>query len=312
MDAKVSKDLLRAVRQIEVRTRRLVNENFAGEYHALFKGQGIEFDEVRAYQPGDDVRLIDWNVTARTGEPFVKRFVEERELTVMVAVDASASGYFGTQGRFKQELAAEVASVLAFSAIANNDKVGLLIFTDRIERYIAPRKGRRHVLRLVREVLALDPAGRGTDIGLALNRLNQTLKRRAVIFLLSDFLLPTPPAALSPPISQPVSQPLAQLLAATNRHHDLAPLVVTDAREAGWPNVGLVTVEDLETGREMVVDSGSARWRAAFAARATARIAARNQLFRQARVDYVELQTGQAYVLPLMNFFKARARLRRR
>lgn len=299
-----TKELMRAVRQIELRTRRLVNESFAGEYHAVFKGHGIEFDEVRAYQPGDDVRLIDWNVTARTGEPFVKRFVEERELTVMLAVDASASGYFGTADRFKQELAAELASVLAFSAIANNDKVGLLVFTDQIERYIAPRKGRRHVLRLVRELLALEPAGRGTDIALALNRLNQMLKRRAVIFLLSDFLQPIAP--------ETSAQPLAQTLTVTNRRHDLAPLVVTDAREFAWPNVGLVTVEDVETGRQLMVDSGSARWREAFAAHATARIEARNRLFRQARIDFVELQTGEAYVQPLMNFFKARERLLRR
>lgn len=304
MEAELTRELIRAVRQIEIRTRRLVNESFAGEYHAVFKGQGIEFEEVRAYQPGDDVRLIDWNVTARSDEPFVKRFVEERELTVMLAFDASASGKFGTQGRFKQALAAELASVLAFSAIANNDKVGLLVFTDQVERYIAPRKGRRHVLRLVRELLALEPVGQGTDITLALNQLNQTLKHRSVIFLFSDFLLPTAELART--------EPLARTLAATNQRHDLAPIVVTDVRETQWPDIGLVMLEDVESGAQVMVDSGSTKWRAAFAARAAAHSQRRNALFAQARIAYVDLQTGEDYVKPLMRFFKARERLTQR
>ena len=206
-------ELMRTIRRIEIRTRHLVNENFAGEYQAVFKGRGMEFDEVRQYQPGDEVRSIDWNVTARTGELFVKRYVEERELTVMLAVDASSSGQFGTQDRLKRELATELGAVLAFTAITNNDRVGLLVFTDQIECHIPPRKGRRHVLRLIRELLAFEPGARGTDLTLALDRLNHTLKRRAIIFLISDFLLP---------FEQPDAQTsYERTLRVTNRRHDL-------------------------------------------------------------------------------------------
>ena len=183
-------ELIKTIRRIEIRTRHLVNDSFAGEYQAIFKGRGMEFDEVRPYQPGDEVRTIDWNVTARMNEPYVKRYVEERELTVMLAVDASASGTFGTQGRFRRELAAELGAVLAFSAITNNDKVGLIVFTDRVELHIPPRKGQRHVLRLTRDLLAFKPEGKGTDITQVLDHLNHTLKHRTIIFLISDFLTP--------------------------------------------------------------------------------------------------------------------------
>ena len=252
----LSPELIRAVRHIEIRTRHLVNDSFAGEYHAIFKGRGMEFDEVREYQPGDDVRTIDWNVTARMGHPFVKRYVEERELTVMLAFDASASGSFGTKDRFKRELAAELGAVLAFSAITNNDKVGLLAFTDEIELHIPPRKGRRHVLRLIRDLLAFEPHGRGTDIVGGLDRLNHTLKRRAIVFLVSDMLQSDEDGP---------TDALERALLATNRRHDLVAVTIADPRETAWPDVGLVSLEDAESGARMWVDSASPAWREAFA-----------------------------------------------
>jgi uncharacterized protein (DUF58 family) len=296
-------ELIRTVRRIEIRTRHLVNDSFAGEYQAIFKGRGMEFDEVRQYQPGDEVRTIDWNVTARTGIPFVKRYVEERELTVMLAFDASGSGDFGTAGRFKREIAAELGAVLAFSAITNNDKVGLLAFTDRIELHIPPRKGRRHVLRLIRELLAFESEGRGTDIALGLDRLNRVLKRRAIIFLISDFMLPTPT--------------LSQLehacgLSVTNRRHDLVAITVTDPREMAWPAVGLVALEDAETQDMTWVDSSDSVWRAAFAQRSAARREARAAAFARAQVDCIDVTVGDDYVGPLLAFFELRARRIRR
>jgi uncharacterized protein (DUF58 family) len=295
----LSSDLIQKIRRIEIRTRHLVNDSFAGEYHAIFKGRGMEFDEVRAYMPGDEVRTIDWNVTARMGEPFVKRYVEERELTVMLAVDASASGLFGTAERFKRELAAELGAVLAFSAITNNDKVGLITFTDQVELHIMPRKGRRHVLRLIRDLLAFEPEGHGTDIPLALDRLNHTLKRRVIIFLISDFL-------------QPHTQAYERALLVTNRRHDLVAVTVTDPRENTWPDVGLVALQDAETGQRLWVDSGSRAWRAAFAQQAAARREARDAAFIRAQVDHIDVQAGEDYVDPLLAFFKARAQRWRR
>jgi uncharacterized protein (DUF58 family) len=299
----LSAELIRKIRRIEIRTRHLVNDSFAGEYHAIFKGRGMEFDEVRQYQPGDDVRSIDWNVTARLGEPFVKRYVEERELTVMLAFDASASGLFGTAERLKRELAAELAAVLAFSAITNKDKVGLLIFTDQVELHIPPRKGRQHVLRLVRDLLAFQPSRRGTDIRQALERLNHTLKRRAIIFLVSDFLLPdNQPDALDA---------YRRTLVVTNRRHDLVALAIGDPCEIVWPDVGLIALEDAETGGRVWVDSGSPAWRAAFARQAEERRAARDAAFARARVDRIDVTAGEDYVEPLLAFFQARARRRR-
>jgi uncharacterized protein (DUF58 family) len=292
-------ELIRTIRRIEIRTRHLVNDSFAGEYQAIFKGRGMEFDEVRQYQPGDEVRTIDWNVTARMGEPFVKRYVEERELTVMLAFDASASGHFGTAGRLKREIAAELGAVLAFSAISNNDKVGLLAFTDRIELHIPPRKGRRHVLRLIRDLLAFEPTGRGTDVALALDRLNHVLKRRAIIFLISDFLVPIPGG-------------YEQALLVTNRRHDLVAVSLTDPREITWPAVGLVALEDAETGAQLWVDSGDSGWREAFARQAAARQAARDAVLTRAQVDRIDVTVGQDYVGPLLAFFEMRARRWRR
>ena len=300
----LSSDLIRTIRRIEIHTRHLVNDSFAGEYQAIFKGRGMEFDEVREYQPGDEVRSIDWNVTARMGKPFVKRYVEERELTVMLAFDASASGLFGTAERFKRALAAELGAVLAFSAITNNDKVGLLAFTDQVELHIPPRKGRRHVLRLIRDLLAFEPARRGTDVTLALDRLNRTLKRRAIIFLISDFLLDYDQAD--------AIKAYERALLVTNRRHDLVAVSITDPRETTWPNAGLVALEDAETGTRLWVDSGDPNWREAFAAQAAARHTARDAAFTRAQVDQIAVTVGEDYVEPLLAFFQARARRWRR
>jgi uncharacterized protein (DUF58 family) len=294
----LSAELIKKIRRIEIRTRRLVNSNFGGEYQAVFKGRGMEFDEVRPYRAGDEVRTIDWNVTARTGELFVKRYVEERELTVMLLVDASASGQFGTINRFKREIAAELAAVLAFSAITNNDKVGLLIFTDEIELFITPRKGRRHVLRLIRDLLAFEPSGRQTNLRLGLETLNHMLKRRSIIFLLSDFL--------SPPDSY------RSILQVSNRRHDVIAVTINDPREQDWPDVGLVALEDAETGQIQWVDTSSRHWRQSFAERVKELQLARERVFRKAKVDRINITTDADYVIPLTNFFEQRARRLRR
>lgn len=291
-------ELIKKIRRIEIRTRRLVNDSFAGEYHAIFKGRGMEFDEVRMYQPGDEVRTIDWNVTARTGEVFVKRYVEERELTVMLVVDASASGYFGTTNRLKREIAAELAAVLAFSAISNNDKVGLLIFTDQVELFISPRKGRRHVLRLIRDLLAFQPSGRGTDLRLALDTVNRVLKRRSIVFLVSDFLA--------------APESYSSVLQVSNRRHDVIAVTLTDPREQEWPGIGLVALEDAETGQVQWVDTGSPQWRAAFVDRVNQLHLDRNRTLRHAKVDRIDITTDAEYVTPLTVFFEKRARRLRR
>jgi uncharacterized protein (DUF58 family) len=291
-------ELMKKVRQIEIRTKRLVNDSFAGEYHSIFKGRGMAFDEVRPYQPGDDVRSIDWNVTARTGEPYVKRYVEERELTVMLLVDASASESFGSAGRFKREVAAELAAVLSFAATTNNDRVGLLIFTDRTELYIPPRKGRKHVLRVVRELLAFEPQHTGTDIKRALDEVNQILKRRSIIFLVSDFL------------ADPDSYRRA--LAITNRRHDVIAVDLHDPLEREWQNVGLLALEDPETGDIVWADTGSGAWRDAFATRVRELEAAKTKVMNEAKVDRVRVRTDVDYTGPLTAFFAARAKRIRR
>jgi uncharacterized protein (DUF58 family) len=291
-------ELIKKIRRIEIRTRHLVSSSFAGEYQAIFKGRGMEFDEVRPYQRGDEVRTIDWNVTARTGELFVKRYVEERELTVMLLVDASASGQFGTINRFKREIAAELAAVLAFSAISNNDKVGLLIFTDQIELFISPRKGRRHVLRLIRDLLAFEPVGHQTNLQLGLETLNHMLKRRSIIFLLSDFL--SPPDAYS------------SILQVSNRRHDIIAVTLSDPREREWPNVGMIALEDAETGQIQWVDTSSRQWRQAFAEHVNELRLTRERIFRKAKVDRIDISTDRDYVIPLTNFFEKRVRRLRR
>ena len=288
----LSNDLMKKIRHIEIRTKRLVTDSFAGEYHSIFKGRGMEFEEVRPYQPGDEVRTIDWNVTARTGEVYVKRYVEERELTVMLVVDASASENFGSVQQFKRELAAELTAVLSFAATTNNDRVGLLIFTDQIELFIPPRKGRKHVLRLIRELLAFQPQGTGTDIKMALEKVNHILKRRSIIFLVSDF------------IADPESYRVA--MATTNRRHDLIAVDLHDPLESEIGNVGLLAIEDPETGEIRWVDTGSKAWRTAFRQRVEHARAGKVRAFRQAAVDHIGIGTDQDYVAPLTAFFQER------
>jgi uncharacterized protein (DUF58 family) len=290
----ITTELISKIRRIEIRTRRLVNDSFAGEYHSVFKGRGMAFDEVRPYQMGDEIRTIDWNVTARTGEPHVKRYVEERELTVMLVVDASASENFGSVNRFKHELAAELTAALSFAATTNNDRVGLLIFTDQIELFIPPRKGRRHVLRLVRELLAFEPQGKGTDIRLALENVNQILKRRSIIFLVSDF------------VADPHSY--RQAMAITNRRHDLIAVDLQDPLETDLADVGLLALEDPETGEIAWADTGSRQWQAAFRKQVAMLEQSKARAFRQSSVDRIDIGTDEDYAGPLTAFFQERAR----
>lgn len=290
----ITTELINKIRRIEIRTRRLVNDSFAGEYHSVFKGRGMAFDEVRPYQIGDEIRTIDWNVTARTGEPHVKRYVEERELTVMLAVDASASENFGSVNRFKRELAAELTAVLSFAATTNNDRVGLLIFTDQIELFIPPRKGRRHVLRLIRELLAFEPQSKGTDIRLALENVNQILKRRSIIFLVSDFM------------ADPGSY--RQAMAITNRRHDLVAVELADPLEASIKNVGLIALEDPETGQIAWVDTGSLSWQKAYKRQIEQLETNKNRIFNHSGVDRINIGTDEDYTTPLTTFFRERSR----
>jgi uncharacterized protein (DUF58 family) len=287
-----STELMNKIRRIEIRTRRLVNESFSGDYHSVFKGRGMEFDEVRPYLPGDEVRTIDWNVTARMGQPFVKQYVEERELTVMLVVDASGSGDFASEGKFKRELAAELASVLSFSATTNKDKVGLLIFTDRVELYIPPRKGRRHVLRLIRELLAFAPEGHGTDIKLALDVVNQILKRRSIVFLVSDF--------------RDDPEQYRQPLFMANRKHDLIAVDLYDPLESEIPDVGILAVEDSESGELVWLDTSDRNWRDHFARRTGMFETAKQRTLAGAGVDRVQIRTDQDYARALTAFFQKR------
>ncbi len=284
-------EILKKVRRIELRTRHLVNTVFSGEYHSVFKGQGMAFSEVREYQVGDDIRSIDWNVTARMGHPFVKVFDEERELTVMLMVDASASGDFGTVSQMKGEIGVEICALLAFSAIQNNDRVGLIIFTDDVEAFIPPKKGKRHVLRVIRELLYFRPNRRGTDIGTALDYLNRINKRKSVVFLVSDFLASGYEAALR----------------VAGRRHDLIAVVLQDPRERELPDVGLVEVEDAETGREMLVDTSDQEFRYLFRQLNDKTEERRDQLFRSIGIDHVHIHTETSYVDALMRFFRKRA-----
>ena len=284
-------DILRKVRRVELRTRHLVNTVFSGEYHSVFKGQGMAFSEVREYMPGDDVRSIDWNVTARVGNPFVKVFDEERELSVMLLVDASASGDFGTVDQMKGEIAVEICALIAFSAIQNNDRVGLMIFTDEVEVYVPPKKGKKHVLRVIRELLYFKPAHRRTDIARTLDTLNRLPLRRSVVFLVSDFRSSEYEAALR----------------VARRKHDLIAVSIRDPREETLPQMGIVELEDAETGEEMLVDTSDPVTRAAFASRAASDREERARLFRSMGLDTIDITTASSYVDPLLHFFKARA-----
>ena len=290
--ARLTTEQLKAVRKIQIRTSHLVTDLFAGQYHSVFKGRGMEFSEVRLYQPGDEIRTIDWNVTARTGVPYVKRYAEERELTVMLLVDASASQYFGSVRQLKSALAAELGALFAFSAITNNDKVGLIIFTDRIELALPPRKGTHHVLRVIREVLSLKPAGKGTDIPAALEHLARVTKRRCVVFVISDFLDPA----------------CRQTLKIAAKRHDVIAVVLNDPREATLPAVGLVELEEAETGERYVVDTNDARVRQAFAKQATAARAERDRMLRASDVDAIVVDTDKPYTQALLRFFRMRER----
>ena len=286
----IPKELLSKIRRIEIRTKRLVNELFSGEYHSTFKGQGMEFEEVRQYEPGDDVRLIDWNVTARMGYPFIKKFREERELSVILLIDASSSGRFGTRERFKNETAAELSAVLAFSAIKNNDKVGLIIFTDRIEKFVPPKKGRAHVLRIIREILFFKPQGTGTNIASALEYFNNVIRRKSVVFLISDFL------------SDGYNKPLQ----IANNKHDIVAIKITDPRETTFEDVGLIELEDTETGEIVVIDTGSLQFRKEFAARAQEDVTGLKKGFGKINLDFINIRTDQSYIEPLVSFFKMR------
>jgi len=298
-----TRELLRRVRRIELRTRRLVDTVFGGEYHSVFRGQGIEFAEVRPYHPGDDVRTIDWNVTARTGTPHVKKHVEERELSVLLAVDMSASEAFGTRERFKAERAAEVAAVLALSAVRNNDRVGLVLFTDSVEHVVPPRKGRRHALRLIRDLLAFRPAGRGTDMAGGLDYAARLLAHRGVLFLVSDFVTEHPGGSATLAAWE-------RSLRIASRRHDVVAVRITDPAENVLPDVGLLALRDPESGRETVVDSSNAAVRNAYAAALAEDGAVRRQLFRRLAVDEIDIATDGPLARPLLAFFRRRERQR--
>ncbi len=315
----IPREILRKIRQIELRTNRLVSETLAGQYHSVFKGQGMNFEEVREYQPGDEVRSIDWNVTARMNHPFVKKFVEERELTLMLVVDASGSGRFGSRDQSKRELAAEIASVLAFSAIRNNDKVGLILFTDHVEKFIPPRKGRKHVLRVIREVLFFEPHRRGTDLNQALEFLLRVTPHRAIAVVISDFI--GSPALtrrggrqLRPQLMllESLAQASFTMLRQANRRHDVVAVQITDPYELELPDLGRLVLEDAETGEIVEVGTGDARKRAAFAQRQARAQTDLIRLFRSAGIDAIQLRTDQPYTITLGKFFETREKRRLR
>lgn len=289
----LSKELIKKIRQIQIRTSHQVTEVMAGEYKSAFRGRGMEFEEVREYQPGDDIRTIDWNVTARMGHPYVKRYVEERELTVMLLVDASSSGTFGSIARSKNEVAAEIAALLAYSAIRSNDRVGLIIFTDQIEKYVPPKKGRSHVLRVIREILYFTKPEHGaTNIGAALEYLRRVCTRRSVVFVISDFL----------------SQDYVGKMRLVARKHDVIPVTITDPRERELPDVGLLELMDAETGERILIDTHDAKVRKAFAYLSVEEQEARTKEFRRMRVKPIDVRTEESYVDTLVRYFKQRER----
>jgi uncharacterized protein (DUF58 family) len=291
----LNRDLLKKVKKIELSTRHLVNEVFGGEYHSVFKGRGMEFAEVREYTPGDDIRTIDWNVSARTGVPFVKLFEEERELTVMILVDASASGAFGTRVQMKRTLAAELSAVLAFSAVKNNDKVGLIIFTDRVEKYIPPRKGRSHVLRVIREVLDHEPENQGTSINTALEFMSRVIRKRAVTFMISDFL----------------DKDYEKSIKQASRKHDMLSFHLQDPWEIELPNLGLIQIHDGETGETSLINTGKSSLRKTYEVKSKERIAKLQAFFKSSGLDYLPIRTDIPYVDSLISFFRKRASRRR-
>lgn len=293
-------DIIKKVRRLEIRTRQLVTDSVTGAYHSSFKGRGMDFEEVREYAIGDDVRTIDWNVSAKMDRPFVKVFREERELTLMLLIDLSASGVFGSVEHSKRERAAEIASVIAFSATLNNDKVGLLLYTDEVEHYIPPKKGRRHVLRTIRDILFFEPKGRGTNHKVALDYLNRVQRRKTVVFLISDFLDNHSPLSTT-------HSPLFNTLSLTNQRHDLVSIALSDPREQTLPNVGLITLEDAETGEMVEVDTSSARTRQRYATLAEERRANFESNMRKKGLDWIEARTDQPYLPALRKLFARRA-----
>jgi uncharacterized protein (DUF58 family) len=287
-----TREILRKIRRLELRTRRLVESSFAGQYQSVFKGRGMNFEEVRPYSPGDEIRAIDWNVTARTGEPFIKKFTEEREMTVMIILDVSASGNFGSVRESKRELAAEVAAILAFSAIHNNDKVGLLLFSDRVELFIPPKKGRHHILRLIREMLYFEPKGRGTDLAGALEYMNKLITRRAVVFVISDFF----------------TGDFTRPLTVSARRHDMVALPIVDPAEEELPDVGVILLEDPETGEQIEVNTSRRAITRNYAELSTLRTKELNSMFGSRGIDMVSLRTDKDYLPVLRNFFDRRGR----
>ena len=285
-------EILKKIRTLEIKTRGLVETAFAGDYHSVFKGRGMNFEDVREYQPGDEIRTIDWNVTARLGTAYVKKFTEERELTVILVVDVSASGNFGSTIQSKRELAAEVACLLAFSAIRNNDKVGLILFTDRVELFIPPKKGRSHTLRLIREILFFEPQGRGTEPALALDYLNNIVTRRAVVFFISDFQAPE----------------FSRALAVSGRRHDFIAIHIRDEREKVLPNIGIITLEDAETGEQIEINTADRGTRGRFTDLASENETDLARTLRRNNIDAIALQTGKDYLPALRSFFKQRVR----
>jgi uncharacterized protein (DUF58 family) len=287
-----TREILRKIRRLELRTRRLVESSFAGQYQSVFKGRGMNFEEVRPYSPGDEIRAIDWNVTARTGEPFIKKFTEEREMTVMIILDVSASGNFGSVRESKRELAAEVAAILAFSAIHNNDKVGLLLFSDRVELFIPPKKGRHHILRLIREMLYFEPKGRGTDLAGALEYMNKLITRRAVVFVISDFF----------------TGDFTRPLTVSARRHDMVALPIVDPAEEELPDVGVILLEDPETGEQIEVNTSRSAITRNYAELSALRTKELNSMFGSRGIDMVSLRTDKDYLPVLRNFFDRRGR----
>ena len=302
--SEITKEILKKVRQVEIRSRKFVDDSLVGAYHSVFKGTGMDFAEVREYTPGDDVRSIDWNVTAKMDRPFVKVFEEERELTIVLAVDLSASGQFGSREQSKRELAAELASVLAFSATRNNDKIGLLLFTDEVETFIPPKKGRSHILRVIREVLFYKPRKRGTHIVGALEYLNRLIRRKAIVFLLSDFLTEDSLAWIRPATGR--QGDLQRTLRLTNKRHDLIAINLSDPREFELPKVGIVSLEDSETGEQIEVDTSNAQVRLLYAQQNRNRQQSLLETFRRSGVDHFSVSTDEPYIHALRSFFKTR------
>jgi uncharacterized protein (DUF58 family) len=305
----IPREILKKIRQIELRTNRLVNETLGGQYHSVFKGQGMNFEEVREYQPGDEVRAIDWNVTARMNHPFVKKFVEERELTLMLVVDVSGSGLFGSGDQSKRELAAEIASVLAFSAIRNNDKVGLILFSDEVEKYMPPRKGRRHVLRVIREILFFEPKRHGTDLADALEFLSRVTAHRAITVVISDFIDPNKIHGARADTG-PLAPSSLKALKQTNRRHDVVAVQIVDRYELELPKLGRLFLRDAETGQIVEVNTARAAHRNAFAKHQTAARSELARLFRSAAIDSIQVRTDQPYAAVLGRFFETRERRR--